>query len=200
MKSEIITMKTLLVISAATLLVGTAAVQAQNMTSTQDNNPLNGSSWFSSDPGDLYRANELSVDAFAAGASDGRRHDHYYDFGYHHRQDVRGGGGGGLEYFFCRYIGIEAESFALAGDHNTASALGGNLVLRWPIAQIGISPYVFGGGGNEWTYRAEGYGEGGAGLEYRFNRSIGIFGDGRFVSPGSTRDYGMGRLGVRFAF
>jgi hypothetical protein len=200
MELENITMKTLPLISAAILFVTTAAVQAQYTSATQDYNPFNGSSWFNSDPGDLYRANELSVDAFAAGASDGRRDDHHFDFGHHDRQDVRGGGGGGLEYFFCRYIGIEAESFALANDRNTASAVGGNLVLRWPVGQIGLSPYVFGGGGNEWTHRTEGYGDAGAGLEFRFNRSIGIFGDGRFVGPGSARDYGMGRFGVRFTF
>lgn len=195
-----INMKKLLIISLVILLVGAAGVQAQSLAATQDDNPLNGPSWFHSDPGDLYRAREFSVDAFGAAASDGRRHDHYYDFGFHHRDNTRGGGGGGVEYFFCRYIGIEAESFALANDHNTASAVGGNLVLRWPIAQTGLAPYVFGGGGNEWTYRTEGYGDGGAGLEYRFNRSFGIFGDGRFVSPCTTRDYGMGRVGVRFTF
>ena len=79
------------------------------MTATQDNNPFNGSSWFRSDRGDLYR----SVDAFGAAASDGCRHDHNCDFGYQHRENGRGGGSGGLEYFFCRYIGIEAESFPI---------------------------------------------------------------------------------------
>ena len=184
-------------ISAATLLVGAAAVQAQTMSATPDNNPLNGSSWFNSEPGELFRPQELSLDAFAAVAGDGRRHDE--DFGSHHR-DARGGGGGGLEYFFSRYIGIEAESFALANDHSTVSALGGNLVLRLPIGQTGFAPYIFGGGGSEWTYRTEGYGDGGAGLEFRFTHSFSIFADGRFVSPAHTRDYGMGRFGVKFTF
>ena len=191
-------MKSILILSAATLFVGSAAVQALDLSATeQDNNPLNGSSWFSSDPSELYRANEFSLDAFAAVAGDSRRHDS--DFGDHHR-DARGGGGGGLEYFFCRYIGIEAESFALANDHNTMSAVGGNLVLRLPIAQTGFSPYIFGGGGDEFTYRTESYEDAGAGLEFRFSRMFSIFGDGRFADPRHSRNYGMGRLGVKFTF
>jgi len=192
-------MKSILLISAATLFVGSAAVQALDLSATEqdNNNPLNGSSWFNSDPNELFRANELSLDAFAAVAGDGRRHDD--DFGYHHH-DVRGGGGGGLEYFFCRYIGIEAESFALANHDSTVSAVGGNLVLRLPIGQTGFSPYIFGGGGSEFASRSEGYGDGGAGLEFRFSRSFSIFGDGRFADPTHSRNYGMGRLGVKFTF
>jgi hypothetical protein len=187
-------MKTKLILSAAILFVGAATMQAQN------GNYYSSSSWFDTSSDLLYRANEFSLDGFGAAASDGRRHDGYYYYGYDHHRDVRGGGGGGLEYFFCRYIGIEAESFALANDHNTASAVGGNLVLRLPIGSTGFSPYVFGGGGNEWTHRTEGYGDGGAGLEYRFTRCFSIFGDGRFASPSNTRDYGMGRFGVKFTF
>ena len=185
-------------ISAATLLVGGAAVQALDLSATQqDNNPLNGSSWFNSDPSEIYRANELSLEAFAAVAGDGRRHD--YVFGDHHH-DARGGGGGGLEYFFCRYIGLEAESFALANRHNSESAVGGNLVLRLPIAQTGLAPYIFGGGGDEFTYRTESYEDAGAGVEFRFSRSFSLFGDGRFADPGHSRNYGLGRLGVKFTF
>jgi hypothetical protein len=105
-----------------------------------------------------------------------------------------------MEYFFLRYIGIEAETLALANGHHTESLLGGNLMLRLPIADTGFSPYIFGGGGDEFTYRTEGYGDGGAGLEYRFTHRFGMFGDGRFVAPDNTRNYGLGRFGVRFTF
>jgi hypothetical protein len=185
-------------ISAATLLVGAAAVQAQTMSATPDNNPLNRSSWFNSEPDELFRPKELSLDVFAAASGDDRHHND--DYGYNHHRDGRGGGGGGLEYFFCRYIGVEAESFALANEHNTESALGGNLVLRLPIGQTGLAPYIFGGGGSEWTYRSEGYSDAGAGLEYRFNKAFSIFADGRAGLPTHTRDYGMGRFGVKFIF
>ena len=43
-------------------------------------------------------------------------------------------------------------------------------------------------------------GDGGGGVEYRWTRCMGIFADGRFVVPASTRNYGMVRLGVRFIF
>jgi hypothetical protein len=184
-------------ISAATLFMGGAAVQALDLSATRDNNSLSGSSGSSSDPSELYRRNEFSLDAFAAVAADWHRHD--YEFGGHHH-DVRGGGGGGLEYFFCRYIGIEAESFALDNHYSTVSAAGGNLVLRLPIGQTGLSPYIYGGGGDEFTYRTEAYGDGGAGLEFRFSRSFSIFADGRFAEPSHTHNYGMGRLGVKFTF
>ncbi|HUD47574.1 MAG TPA: hypothetical protein VMR33_12135 [Candidatus Baltobacteraceae bacterium] len=192
-------MNTKLILGAAILVAGVATMQAQDANS-QNGGYYSSSSWLDSSSDLLYRANEFSLDAFGAVASDARRHDGYYDYGYDHHRDVRGGGGGGLEYFFCRYVGIEAESFALANDRNTASAVGGNLVLRLPIGPTGFSPYIFGGGGNEWTDRTEGYADAGAGLEYRFTRSFGIFGDGRFALPSDTRNYGMGRFGVKFTF
>jgi hypothetical protein len=46
----------------------------------------------------------------------------------------------------------------------------------------------------------EGDGDGGGGVENRWTRCLGIFTDGRFVVPASTRNYGMVRLGVRFVF
>jgi hypothetical protein len=196
-------MKTPIIAAIGVLFVGivlTGQAHGQNMAASQKGNSwFNGSSWFNSNHDDLYRANEFSLDAFGATASE--RQGHYDGFGHFHRHDIRGGGGGGVEYFFCRYIGVEAESFALANSRQgTASAAGGNLVLRFPIAATGFSPYVFGGGGHEWTFRSESYADGGLGLEYRFTRRFGIFGDGRFMSPSSTHDFGMARLGVRFAF
>jgi len=191
-------MKTNLIISALILIAGAAAAQAQNMSAMQNNNPAGSSTWFNPDPNGLYRGNEFSLDAFGAATFDSRRHDDYYR--RHDRDDSHEGGGGGLEYFFCRYAGVEAESFAVANDRNTDSAVGGNLILRWPIGSTGFAPYVLGGGGEEWTHRSEGYGDGGGGVEYRWTRCMGIFADGRFVVPASTRNYGMVRLGVRFIF
>jgi hypothetical protein len=199
-------MKTTITIGAAILLTGVAAAQAQNQATTTyqpastypGNTPMNMGSWFASDPNDIYRAYELSLDAFASVAGEGDGHDFYHG-DYRHR-DARGGGGGGLEYFFSRYAGIEVESFAMGNRSDTMSAVGGNLVLRWPIGETGFAPYIFGGGGDEFTYRTEGYGDGGAGLEYRFTHDLGIFGDGRFVDPAHSRNYGMGRVGVRFTF
>jgi hypothetical protein len=188
-------MKTKIVIGSTILLMGAVAVHAQTMSATQ--NTTSNSSWFDSSQDLLYRANELSLEAFGAGASDGHRHDYYYD---DHRRDGKFGGGGGLEYFFCRYIGVEADGFALANRDHTQENAGGNLALRYPIGQTGFSPYIFGGGGAQWNHGSEGYETGGAGLEFRFTRSIGLFGDGSFVGPANTRNYGMGRIGVRFSF
>jgi hypothetical protein len=191
-------MKTKTTIS--TLLVCATAVIAQGQqANTPPSNYYDRESWLNSSSDQLFRANEFSVDIFGAAAGDAEHHDRDFNFDNRHG-DIRAGGGGGMEYFFVRYIGIEAETMALANGHHTESLLGGNLMLRLPIADTGFSPYIFGGGGDEFTYRTEGYGDGGVGLEYRFTHRFGIFGDGRFVAPDSSRNYGLGRFGVRFTF
>jgi hypothetical protein len=193
-------MKTTLLLSATVLMMGAFAAHGQDTNNMTPTPPTytGGSSWYHTDSDELYRLRELSLEAFGAASSDWRRDGDY--FGDHHHHDTEGGGGAGLEYCFCRYVGVEVESFALANSYNTTSAVGGNLVLRWPIGETGFSPYIFGGGGHEWTYQSEGYADGGVGLEYRFTHSIGLFGDARFVAPDDTRNYGMGRIGVRFTF
>lgn len=40
----------------------------------------------------------------------------------------------------------------------------------------------------------------GAGMEYRFTRNVGVFVDARWVLPDETKNYGVARLGMRFAF
>ncbi len=44
------------------------------------------------------------------------------------------------------------------------------------------------------------FGQAGAGLEYRFTRHLGLFVDARAVLPEKTTGFGVGRLGLRFAF
>jgi hypothetical protein len=191
-------MKTKITISTL-LICATAAIAQGQQANSPPSNYYDRESWFNSSSDQLFRANEFSVDIFGAAAGNTENHDHDFNFDNRHR-DIRAGGGGGMEYFFVRYVGIEAETLALASGHHTESSLGGNLMLRLPIADTGFSPYIFGGGGDEFTYRTEGYGDGGAGLEYRFTHRFGIFGDGRFVAPDSSRNYGLGRFGVRFTF
>ncbi|HEY3855720.1 MAG TPA: hypothetical protein VGO67_15135 [Verrucomicrobiae bacterium] len=193
-------MKTKIAISALFLCIGASLAEAQQNTTSPPSNYYGRDSWLNSSSDQLFRANEFSVDIFGAGAGNTEHHDHDFDFNNNRHRDTRGGGGGGMEYFFLRYVGVEAETMALANGHQTESLLGGNLMLRLPIADTGFSPYIFGGGGNEFTYRTEAYEDGGAGLEYRFTHHIGIFGDGRFVTPEHTRDFGLGRFGVRFTF
>jgi len=108
--------------------------------------------------------------------------------------------GTGISYFFCRYVGIEAYTYTESTHHHLIDNVGGDLIARLPIAETGLAPYVFGGGGRQfdpiyqWTLDA------GGGLEWRFSPHVGVFVDARYVWADKTKDYGLGRLGLRFGF
>jgi hypothetical protein len=74
------------------------------------------------------------------------------------------------------------------------------LILRLPLGQSGLAPYVFGGGGHQFDQAKFWFGQGGAGMEYRFTPHMGIFSDARGVVPNQTKYYGVARLGLGFAF
>ena len=97
-------------------------------------------------------------------------------------------------------VGIEAEGFSESTHHSFVNDVGGNLMLRFPIGRTGLAPYVFGGGGHEFEPTDATYGDGGAGVEFRFCPHFGIFGDGRFVATDTKSNFGMGRLGLKFSF
>jgi opacity protein-like surface antigen len=99
-----------------------------------------------------------------------------------------------------------------------------NGLVRYPIGNSGWAPYAFAGiggfvpgeGSNFFDTFSNGVsrtlrnnnnddilleGHWGAGLEYRFNRHVGIFTDGRYeVVDKSRNNFGLIRTGVRFAF
>lgn len=145
-----------------------------------------------------YRANEFNLDLFGTGTVGKQTLEHASV----HRveRDGRLGAGVGLSYFLSRYIGVEAEAYSESTAHNFIDNVGGNLVGRLPIGNIGLAPYIFGGGGRQcdplyqWTLDA------GAGLEWRVASRVGIFVDARYVWADKTRDYGLGRLGLKFGF
>ncbi|MDB6022628.1 MAG: hypothetical protein JWQ04_2485 [Pedosphaera sp.] len=150
------------------------------------------------DSGDLYRDNEFSLDLFGTDALDKHTVDH--PSGDRIRHDSRLGLGLGLNYFFIRYVGIGVEAYSEDTKHNFVDNVSGNLILRLPIGQTGLAPYVFGGGGHQFDPVDANFGQAGAGLEFRFCRNFGIFVDGRWVWTDRDRDYGLGRAGVRLAF
>jgi hypothetical protein len=145
-----------------------------------------------------YKANELSFDFFGTGTV-GKRTLRRPSLNRIERNG-RAGAGIGMEYFFHRYIGIEAEAYTENTDHNFIDNVNGNLIGRFPIGDSGVAPYIFGGGGRQldpvyqWTLDA------GAGLEWRFVSHVGVFLDGRYVWADKTKDYGLGRVGLRFGF
>jgi hypothetical protein len=137
-----------------------------------------------------FGANELSFDAFATYADPKR--------GVFRSRRGEWGGGVAVNYFVTRHLGFSAETyFEDRGDF--FDHVSGNVLLRWPIDEAMIAPYLLAGGGRRWDPRSEWYGQIGAGLEARFHRNFGIFADGRRVFREKTSDHVLVRAGLRFA-
>ena len=140
----------------------------------------------------LYRDQEFQVDGFYSGfvGSKGSR------FG------TGSGGGFGLNYFFCKYVGVGYE-FQAYSNHGVGEILplSGNLFLRYPICSLNLAPYAMVGGGGAWDAkgRGTGFGNVGGGVEYRFTKNIGVFVDGRYYYGGSGNVADI-RSGLRFSF
>lgn len=167
----------------------------------------------------LYNAGEWQIDLFGNYAFRGHDDRRLFD-------DDGWGGGIAFNYFFNRNfgLGVEGSLFDTYGD--TLGTAGLDLFWRFPIAETGLAPYVFGGVGL--TFNADDLSSGdfrdarhrwedgddprdgddviflghaGAGLEYRFTPHFGIFTDARYTwTEHRDGDYGQARAGVRFAF
>ncbi|MGH7972895.1 MAG: hypothetical protein ACREIC_29625, partial [Limisphaerales bacterium] len=107
------------------------------------------------------------------------------------------GGGAGLNYFLTRNFGIGTD-FNISdkpSGYNLVDYWVGDLYLRMPLGNSGLSPYVVGSGGRgmspvwDWVYG------GGVGLEYRFNPTTGIFSDARFLWNNKETD--LNTLNIR---
>ena len=132
------------------------------------------------------------------------------------------GGGVGLNYFFTRWFGLGVDGCWLdvkPGDSHRIvengeththvdSAATGSIILRYPIDRWCLAPYMFVGGGAQWSCGVYGSAHAGAGLEYRIiPQKLGIFVDGRCTVladkssvPISNPHFTLIRAGVRFVF
>jgi hypothetical protein len=183
MKNQILVGGTILILAT------TSVLGADNMNNDQDQ-PY--------DPGDLYRANELSMDVFGSASLGKYSLDHLSTSRIRH--DTRLGAGLGLTYFFTRNLGIGAEAYSEDTDGVFIDSASANLTARFPVGDSGFAPYVFGGGGQQFDLNKLTFGQAGGGIEYRFTPRVGAFTDVRMVWPTETRYFGVARLGVRFAF
>jgi hypothetical protein len=141
---------------------------------------------------DLFRAGEVQLDAFAAGAA-----------GNYNGGSVNGFGGGlGLSYFFTKYFGIGVDNTltSLNGNGHTYNSTQGNLIARLPIESLHLAPYALVGGGATWGTQSQGNGNVGVGLEYRINRGIGLFADSRYLYGNNGLNETLTRAGLRFIF
>jgi hypothetical protein len=146
----------------------------------------------------IYRANELSLDAFATGSDGSYTLNHIS--GQRIRHNTQGGAGVGVNYFFTRYVGLGVDAYSENTTGTFIDNASANLILRLPLGESGFAPYAFGGGGQQFADAKLSYGQADAGIEYRFCHNVGVFVDARCVWPDEASYYGVGRAGLRFAF
>lgn len=110
------------------------------------------------------------------------------------------GGGALIEYFFTEHIGLQGSYgiFATGSEHHEFDAA---LVLRFPITELCIAPYVMGGAGysansvENWNWFA------GGGIDVRLPESdcLGIFADGAYHwGEDDSADFTIVRVGLKF--
>jgi hypothetical protein len=141
---------------------------------------------------DLFRAGEIQLDAFAAGAA-----------GNYGGGSVNGFGGGlGLNYFITKYIGVGVDDTlsSLNGNGHTYNSTQADIIARYPIESWHLAPYALVGGGATWGTKSQGDGNVGVGAEYRINRGIGIFADSRYLYGNNGLNESLTRAGLRFIF
>lgn len=179
--NKTLTLLAVVLATAATSFAGTAVADSKKVVVApmQDN---------------LFRAGELQLDVFAAGAA-GR---------FNGRRANGLGGGLGVSYFFTRYFGIGIDD-TLGGltiaRGKAFDNLQGNLIARYPIESWHLAPYAIAGGGATWgNNRSQGNGNVGGGLEYRINRGLGLFVDSRYIYGSKGLNESLSRAGVRFVF
>lgn len=136
----------------------------------------------------VFRDQECSLDLFGTYASRDRLGN----------SADRWGGGAGVNFFFLRYVGISADSYL--EEWRVPYRVNGSVILRFPLDNLHLSPYVFGGAGRELKHLPQWTAHAGAGAEFRLNASTGFFADIRRVIPDKSGDYTLVRAGVRLAF
>lgn len=145
-----------------------------------------------------YKANELSFDIFGTGTvgKDTLRNPSSKRI----ERDGQLGAGIGMQYFFTRHFGISADAFTESTSENWVDNVNANFIARLPLGQSGVAPYVLVGGGRQFDPLAQWQGNAGGGIEWRFAPHTGVFADARYVWADETKDYGLGRVGLRFGF
>jgi hypothetical protein len=181
--NKTLTLLAVVLATAATSFAGTASSSKKVVVAPQQ---------------DLFRAGEVQVDAFVAGAAGN------YNFTKGSTKNTTGMGGGlGLSYFLTKYfgIGIDDTIGSLNGNGQTYNSTQATLIGRLPIESWHLAPYALVGGGATWGgSAAQGNGSVGLGTEYRFNRSVGLFADSRYFYGNNGLSETLTRAGLRFIF
>jgi len=184
--------------TGASLHAADANSSTETTTSTTTTGNMNTDQRVQYDQVDYYRGNELSLDGFGMGSVGNYTLEHPSN--QRIRQNSQGGAGAGINYFITKYVGVGAEAYSQNTTGTFIDNADGNLLLRLPLGQSGFAPYVLGGGGHQFDAAKLWFGQAGGGMEYRFCPHVGVFVDARCVWPNETKYYGVGRVGLRFAF
>jgi hypothetical protein len=154
--------------------------------------------YYDSENKQAFNANEFSFDAFGTFLGNERHFTAFPNTSIHHGT---WGGGIGANYFWSQDVGIGVDTSAQDGGVHFLDHVGGNLLVRFPIQQARLAPYVFAGGGRAFNPGWNWYGDAGAGLELRLNPKLGIFGDARYIwKDVAGGDQALLRAGVRLVF
>ena len=146
----------------------------------------------------LFRAGETSLDLFGSLSIDQETIDNIS--GERVKDDGRLGLGLGANHFFIRHLGLGVDAYTENTQHSFVDNTSGNLILRIPIEGLRLAPYAYGGAGYQFDPTGLWFGQAGAGLEFRLAKHVGIFADARYVFTDGTRNFGVGRLGLRLPF
>ncbi len=109
------------------------------------------------------------------------------------------GGGFAVGYFFNEYVGVRGTAYwwdSGSAQHNFLASA----VLRYPLHDLCIAPYVYGGIGGHFDSENQVGGHLGAGAEYRITDNLGIFADYSYTWADETSDWHGYTLGLRFVF
>jgi len=124
-----------------------------------------------------------------------------YYFGSNDLVDDNGAIGISAAYFFTEFIGIQA-SYSLVFSSPELHDLAGSVVARYPIKDICLAPYVYGGGGYADNTTGQATGHIGTGLDWRFddNHGMGVFVDYRYTFADKTADWQAVSAGFKINF
>ena len=181
------------------LLATTVAYSAEDLTTPQPTNQI--PNQLTEPPAaqeEKYRAQETSLDIFFSGSINQETINHLN--GIRYEDDVESGIGVGLNHFFTRHIGIGAEAYSEDTERHFVDKASASLIARLPFGESGFAPYLYLGGGRQFDPLELSFAQAGAGLEFRFTPSVGLFLDGRYVLTDGAEDHGLARVGLRLAF
>lgn len=146
----------------------------------------------------LFRAGETSLDAFGTISVGQETIDNLS--GNRIGDDGELGAGVGLNHFYTRFLGLGLDAYSENTDGVFIDNASANVILRFPIDDLHIAPYIFGGGGYQFEPGEVAFAQAGTGLELRFDQHFGIFADARYVMTDGTPNFGVGRVGLRITF